>query len=89
MTSTASPPPHESALRGFDRSVTHLLGVDMRILYGMGVPILVIVGLVIVLALQPAEWLVGVILVVEVAALGLILKGIAEILNSADIDAED
>jgi hypothetical protein len=39
----------------------------MRLMYGMAVPILMIVGLIIVLALHPATWLATAVVVVEIA----------------------
>ncbi len=73
------PTPHSQAdhdrhlTPGFDASMTRMLGADLRLLYGIGVPIAMIVGLIIVLALNPAKWVVGVVVVCEVAGLALII----------------
>jgi zinc transporter ZupT len=84
------PRPHEHPFRGFDRSVQHVLGADMRMLYGMAIPVLMVVGMIIVLALSPATWLVISILVLEVAALALVVYGLMGLLNeSEEQDAED
>lgn len=64
-------------LRNFDRSMEQWLGADMRLLYGMAIPILTVVGVICILALSPATWLVVAVLVVEGAMLGLVGVGFA------------
>ena len=78
--------PHENPFHGFDESVEHVLGADMRLIYGMAVPILMVVGLIIVLALSPATWLVVAIVIMELAALGVVLTGFIGMLNEPDGD---
>ena len=78
--------PHENPFHGFDESVEHVLGADMRLIYGFAVPILMVVGLIIILALTPATWLVITILVMEVAAMGVVLAGFVGMLNEPDDD---
>jgi hypothetical protein len=73
--------------RGFDAAVERTLGVDARLLYGMTVPVLMICGLICLLALAPQTWLVILILVVEIAALGVVVAGFAAMLND-DADEE-
>ena len=58
----------------------------MRLLYGMAIPVLMVVGLIIVLALSPATWLVVAIVVLEVAALALVVYGLFGMLNETDAD---
>ena len=67
--------------RGFNDSVTRTLGADARLLYGMLVPILVIVDLIILLALNPTQWLVAVIVVLEIGALALVVAGFLDLLS--------
>lgn len=81
--------PHESVFRGFDESVEHTLGADMRLIYGMAAPILIVVGMIVVLALSPAAWLVVVIVLVEIAALGLVLSGFTSMLNEPGEDESE
>lgn len=83
---TASPDHHrhENPFRGFDESVEHVLGADMRLIYGLAAPILMVVGLIVVLALSPATWLVIAIIVVEIAALGVVLTGFMGLLDEPD-----
>lgn len=87
-TTAPSPEHHEPVFRGFDSSVERVLGADMRLVYGILVPILMVVGLIIVLALQPTAWLVGAILVIEVAALATVVTGLLGMMTTDD-DEED
>jgi hypothetical protein len=82
--------PHQDRhiFRGFDESVTRMLGADLRLLYGIAIPILVIVGLIIVLALQPATWLVGAIVILEVGALAVVVTGLLEMMSDEDDDGQ-
>lgn len=87
MTSTTpAQPHHDNPFRGFDESVERAVGADMRLIYGFAVPILMVVGLIAILALSPATWLVVTILVLEVAALGVVLTGFIGLLNEPDDD---
>ena len=72
--------------RGFDSSIERLLGADMRLIYGMAAPILMIIGLIVVLGLSPAPWLVAAILVIEIGGLGVVVAGLLEMLNDEDED---
>ena len=74
--------------RGFDESMTRLLGADLRLIYGMAMPLLMIVGLVVLLALNPTTWLVVAIVLVEVAALGVIVAALLELMRD-DPDDEN
>jgi hypothetical protein len=77
---------HRPIFRGFDESVTQMLGTDMRLLYGMLVPILMIVGLVIMLTQYPATWLVGAIVILEIGGLALVLTAILEMMSDDEND---
>ncbi|MBV8429946.1 MAG: hypothetical protein JO244_02205 [Solirubrobacterales bacterium] len=82
MASKSQPPrTHENPFQGFDQSVERLLGADMRLIYGFAVPILMVVGLIVILALTPSTWLVITILVLEIAALCVVLAGFIGMLN--------
>jgi hypothetical protein len=80
---------HRYVFRGFDQSVTRVLGADARLLYGMAIPILMIVGLILVLALNPAAWLVGLIVLFEVAALALVVTGLLEMMSDEQDDGSE
>jgi hypothetical protein len=85
---TTSPDSHprENPFRGFDESVERAIGADMRLVYGLAVPILMVVGLIILLALSPATWLVVTIIVIELAALGVVLTGFIGMLDEPGED---
>ena len=87
---TVQPDPHaqppEHPFHGFDRSVIRLFGADMRMIYGMAVPILMIVGLIVLLALSPTTWLVVAIVLLEMAALGVVLLGLFAMLGEGEDD---
>jgi hypothetical protein len=90
MASTTSDiPRNESPFAGFDQSMERWLGADMRLIYGFAVPVLMIVGLIIMLALRPETWLVVSVMVLEVAALGLVVAGIVAMLNEKDEESPD
>jgi hypothetical protein len=78
---TTNPHQHENAFRGFDESVERVLGADMRLVYGMAAPILMILGLITILALSPAAWLLGAIMLLELALLGVVVYGFAGLLS--------
>jgi len=93
MPAESSDPPYtvqSHVFRGFDRSVERALGVDVRLLYGMVVPILIVSGLIVLLALSPQTWLQIAVLLVEIAALGVVVVGFVGILNDdGEEDTED
>lgn len=60
-------------LHRLDVSIESLLGVDLRLLYGMLVPMLVILGLVVAVLAVQSYWVVAAAWIVEMAALGLIV----------------
>ncbi len=68
----------------FDATVERSLGVDVRLLYGMAVPILMVCGLIVLLALKPETWVVIAVLVLEVCALGVVITGFLAMLNEDD-----
>jgi hypothetical protein len=79
---------HENLFEGFDQSMERMLGADFRLVYGLAAPILLVVGLIVILALSPAPWLLIAILVIECAALGVVLAGFVGMLNEPP-DYED
>jgi hypothetical protein len=87
----ASPPTYhpEPVFRGFEKSVERTLGADMRLIYGFAVPMLMVIGLIIVLALSPTTWLVVTILILELAALGIVLTGFIGVLSDDEDAKED
>lgn len=77
---------HPHAFRGLDESVERAVGADMRLLYGMLVPILMICGVIIVLALIPETWVVALIVVLELGALAIVGYGLAGMLDEPPDD---
>jgi hypothetical protein len=77
---------HEPAFRNFDSSVERILGADMRLVYGIFAPAGLVIGLIVLLAFKLATWLLVAIVVVEVAALGLVLVGLLGMMSSAGDD---
>lgn len=71
----------------FDSSMERWLGADMRMIYGMAVPILMVTGLILLLALNPTTWMVVGVLVLELAAGAVVIRGILGML--ADGDGEE
>ena len=86
---TPSSPPSSSPFRGLERSVEHVLGADFRLVYGIAVPILMVIGLIILLALRPSTWLVVSVLLLEVAALAVVVVGFMGVLNDEDDEEPD
>ena len=84
---TSNHRPH--AFHGFDESVERAVGADMRLLYGMLMPILMICGLIVVLALSPTVWLVAFIIVLELGALAVVGYGLAGMLGEPAGDDAD
>jgi hypothetical protein len=78
--------PSRHPFRGFDQSTTRLFGADLRLLYGMAVPILMIIGMIILLALSPTTWLAIAILLLEITALGIVLSGLFGMLDEDEQD---
>ncbi|MGO9753315.1 MAG: hypothetical protein ACLP8S_32930 [Solirubrobacteraceae bacterium] len=73
---------------GMELLIERLLGADMRLIYGAVVPMGLIVSLVVVLTLSSsAWWLVAVVLVVEFAAVGLVVYAFMQMLDE-DNDEE-
>jgi hypothetical protein len=78
--------PHPQPFRNFDESVSRLLGADLRLIYGFAVPILMIVGMIVVFALSPSTWLLAAIMVLEIAALVVVVFGFVGMLNEGEDD---
>ena len=94
-TSTAAPAGqpqlHEAAgaaqhdpLAALDGRLERLLGADMRMIYGLLAPVLLICGVIIVLALKPSSWLVALTVVLELAALAFVVVKLLAMLGDAD-----
>jgi hypothetical protein len=80
---------HQHPFRRLDDSVQRVLGADLRLIYGMAAPMLMIIGLILLLALRPETWLVIAIVVMELAALALVVYGLFGMLSEDDDEQSD
>ena len=85
---TDTPHPPQHIFGGLERSVERTLGADMTLIYGLAAPIFMIIGLIILLGLSPATWLVVAIMLVELACLGVVLIGLFGLMSDNDDDDE-
>ena len=53
----------------------------MRLIYGVAIPMIVVVDLIVLLALSPTAWLVGLLMLVEITALGLVIFAFMKMLD--------
>jgi hypothetical protein len=73
-----------NVMREFDDSMERWLGADMRLIYGLATPLFMIIGLVVLLALNPSTWLVIGIVVLEVMGLALIVYGLMTMMDDGN-----
>ena len=73
--------PSSNPFRGLDTWLESMLGADMRLIYGVAIPMVVVVDLIVLLALRPTAWLVAILMLVEVAALGLVIFAFMKMLD--------
>jgi nicotinamide riboside transporter PnuC len=79
LVDTDPPPrPHEP---NFDDRMTGFLGADMRLVYGIAVPVLAVAALIIVMSQGQTVWLDAVTFVFAVAALCLVVWGFMRMLK--------
>ncbi len=69
---------------GLDRRLERLLGSDFKLIYGVLAPVLVVCGVIVLLALHPAVWLVAVTLIFEMALLALVVVKLLAMLGDED-----
>ncbi len=88
MQDETSGPARSNPFLGVEMLIERLIGADMRLIYGAIVPMVLIVGLVVLLTLQSTSWwLVALVLVVESAAVGLVVFAFMKMLDE-DNDEE-
>ncbi len=88
MQDETSRPARSNPFLGVEMLIERLIGADMRLIYGAIVPMVLIVGLVVLLTLQSTSWwLVALVLVVEFAAVGLVVFAFMKMLDE-DNDEE-
>ncbi len=75
-------------LRRLDTRLDRALGSDLRLIYGVGMPMLLVIAGIIALALSPSYWLVGATLVVEIGCLGFVITKLMAMLDEPDASGE-
>jgi hypothetical protein len=70
--------------RAVDRAFQRLFQVDARRLYGFVVPVLAVSGLVVLLALDPSNWLLALAVLLLLAASLIVVLGIVRMLSEDD-----
>jgi hypothetical protein len=90
-----TPPPitrtrraHREPLHGLDVAIETTLGADLRMLYGLGIPVVAMVALMIPMFLLPSYWLDAGVLVTAMGATGFIVVKFLRLLEEPD-DALD
>jgi hypothetical protein len=78
---------HGEPLRRLDVAVETALGADLRMLYGLGFPVLFIVALMIPMFLAPSYWLDGAVLAMTVVVMGFVVVKFLKMLDEAPVDA--
>ena len=74
-------------LHGVDQAIRSVIDADLRLLYGMVVPMAVVFGLVIWTFLSSSYWLLGVSALVEFSMIVLIVVKVMAMLDEPEIDA--
>jgi len=74
----------EAALEWIDRTMEALFGVDLRLILGMLMPMLLVIGLIISLVQSPSYWLVGLTLLVEIGCLVMVVTKLLTMLEDPD-----
>jgi hypothetical protein len=88
-TATPSHPVQRSPYAPLERAVERRLGTDMRLLYGLGVPVILFcVTIALLLGFAASTWMVASLMVLEVGVLGVIMVGFVGVLNSDEDDDE-
>lgn len=89
-TASTPSPAHHHPYRTFDLRVGRFLGADMRLLYGMAVPVLgVSVAIAFLLGLTPSPVVVGGLIVLLLACVVVVLAGFLGMLNESEQEDEE
>ncbi len=83
---SVSTPSHDNPFERFDGQMERWLGADMRLIYGLATPLFMVIGLIVLLALNPTTWLVIGIVILEVMGLGLIVYGLMTMMDDSEED---
>ncbi len=69
-----------------DHLVEATIGADMRLIYGMLVPMLMVFALIVPMVLAPSYWLVGLVLMFELCCLAFIVTKLLAMLDEPEGD---
>lgn len=69
---------------GVDRAIERVIGVDMKLIYGMFMPMLLVCAVIVALAFRPSEWIVAATVVLELGCLALIVVKLMAMLGDEE-----
>jgi cell shape-determining protein MreD len=70
-----------------NQRVTRMIGADMRLLYGIAVPMFATIGFIIALAATGQSWMVGPVVVFLLITVSVVVFGLLGMLDEDDDDA--
>ena len=80
---------NSSPFWGVEQWLEGILGSDMRFIYGVAVPMVAVVDLLVLLTIKPSWFIVAVLMVVELACLVLVVYGLMMILAEGEDEEPD
>jgi hypothetical protein len=85
-TESAPHRPKGSTYRNIDTWAERIIGADFRLIYGIGVPILILCGLIIALAAYPKAWLVAILVILEISSLVVIVRALMTMMDDDEVE---
>lgn len=74
-----------TSVHKFDKTVERFLGADMRLLYGMGVPVVGVSAVIsVVIAFAASPWTIGALMALEVVMLFVVVVGFFAMLDETE-----
>jgi hypothetical protein len=77
------------SFRAVDAWLESVLGADMRLLYGVIIPMVLVVDVLVLLTFKQYAWLVAILMLIEIGALLLVIYGFMEMLDDEDAGEDD
>lgn len=71
-------------LHHLDGTLESLFGTDLRLIYGMAAPMLLVIAVIMALVLTPSYWLVGATVVLELCCLAFVVTKLLAMLDETD-----
>jgi hypothetical protein len=81
---TPTRPRSAEPLHHLDLAVAGFLGADIRLIYGLAVPVLLVVAAMLPMFFRPSYWLVGALMVLVVCCVAFIVTKVMAILDAPD-----